>query len=168
MSIGIKPSKIPTTIHLIGKNSKVMKEVYDMLEEDYPENAISWVKKAKWQGPMVVPLSTIDFSNEKNWSASKKEDQDHVNDFVKEISNDAFVKPIVLVNEPNNKKLLAVDGRHRLLAYKKLRLDPMAYVGTVDEIEENTYNNMHGKQKGDNISGGPAKKESAISSKARK
>lgn len=158
-------AKSPKTVHLISDKSKIMKKVYDMLEEDYPEDSIEWVKYAKWQGPMVVPLSTIDFSNAKNWTASKE--PEHVNDFVKEISNNAFVKPIILVNEPNDSKLLAVDGRHRLLAYKKLALDPVAYIGTVDELD-GEWIDLHGRQKGKFISGGSAKKESKQASRAKK
>lgn len=165
MTVRYKPSKIPTTIHIIGKTSKIMKEVYEQLEEDYPKDAIEWVLDAIWQGPVVVPLSTIDFSNQKNWQASK--DTQHVDEFVKEISNDAFVKPVILVNERNNSKLLAIDGRHRLLAYKKLGLDPMAYIGTVDEVNGD-YMYMHGKQFGsNNSSGGSSKGSSKGASKGK-
>ena len=35
-------------------------QVYAQLLEDYPPEAIQWVKKARWEGPALVSTSDID------------------------------------------------------------------------------------------------------------
>lgn len=117
--------------------------VYNMLLEDYDPDAIEWIKSAHIEGPMLVPLESIDFSNRAEWEASQN--TDHVDDFVDEIENKGYVKPILLVNEPNDKKLIIVDGHHRSLAYRKLKRDPMAYIATVGTVG-GPWDDLHSEQ----------------------
>jgi len=121
----------------------VAEKVYDQLAEDFPEDAIKWVKSAVWDGPVRVPLKEIDFSNKENWRASK--DIKHVEHFLKKIEDEGFAKPIVLINEPNKKKLMVADGHHRALAYQKLKEAPLAFVATVGS-ENGPWVSMHDEQ----------------------
>lgn len=129
----------------------IAEKVYRDLAEDYDEDQIEWVRTAQWRGPLVVPLSEIDFTNAGSWPAS--EDKDHVGDFEERIQSDGFVKPIILVNEPNNDKLIIADGHHRALAYRKLGQNPMAYVANVGAVQQDDGNDrgwrvMHDSQRG--------------------
>lgn len=121
-------------------------EVYAQLAEDFPKDALEWIKSASWKGPVMVPLSQIDFSNRKAWKASK--DPDHVAEFVQKIESGGQMKPIILVNEPNSKKLIIVDGHHRALAYEKLGRDALAFVATVG-TEGGPWMNVHATQRAD-------------------
>lgn len=124
--------------------------IYDQLKEDYKDSAIKWVLSVPWIGPVEVPLSSIDFTNERNWAAS--EDQDHVDDFVDQISNGGTTKPIILVNQPqNDNKMILLDGHHRALAYKQIGQATMAYVGQVGTISKE-MKSMHDRQNGSETS----------------
>jgi hypothetical protein len=61
----------------------------------------------------------------------------------------------VLVNEPNNNKLIVVDGHHRLLAYEKLGQPAMAYIASVGTIT-GPWSTMHSSQRN------PAKKKPKV------
>lgn len=128
----------------------IAEKVYRDLSEDYDEAQLGWVRHAQWRGPLVVPLSEIDWTNADSWPAS--EDEDHVDEFVERIKSDGYVKPIILVNEPNNDKLIIADGHHRALAYRKLGQNPMAYVANVGAVlqdgGENDWRVMHDSQSG--------------------
>lgn len=128
----------------------IAETVYSMLKQDYDEEHLAWVRAAKWSGPVVVPLGEIDFSTQEIWSASK--DPDHVQDFVQQIDDDGFVKPIILVNEPNNEKLIIADGHHRALAYQTLGRDPVAYIAEVGAVGDKGlpggWQAMHDEQGG--------------------
>lgn len=123
-------------------SQKAAQDVYDQLIEDFPTEALAWVKTAAWQGPMRVPLTQIDFSNKDTWAASNEPDK--VSDFSTKI-NKGVLKPIVLVNEPNNEKMICLDGHHRLLAYEQLGRDALAYVATVGS-ESGPWMQLHNKQ----------------------
>jgi disulfide oxidoreductase YuzD len=154
MAIQYKP-QANKQIHLIGSSSKIAREVYNQLLEDYEEENIKWVLGAKWHGPIEVPLSAIDFSNQKKWKANK--DKEHVQDFVEEIENEGYVKPIIVVNEPTDDKIFVVDGHHRLLAYKQLKRNPIAYVAYVDSVG-GPWDHLHQKQKDGNYVSSQQKK----------
>lgn len=128
----------------------IAEKVYRDLTEDYDEKQLEWVKHASWRGPLVVPLEQIDWTKQQDWPAT--EDQDHIQDFVERIESDGYVKPIILVNEPNNDKLVIADGHHRALAYKKLGQNPMAYVASVGGVMQNggdaDWRVMHDSQRG--------------------
>jgi hypothetical protein len=128
----------------------IAEKVYRDLSEDYSDKQLEWVKHASWRGPLIVPLSSIDWTKQFEWPAN--EDQDHIDDFVERIESDGFVKPIILVNEPNNDKLIIADGHHRALAYKKLGQNPMAYVanvgGVIQDGGDNDWRVMHDSQRG--------------------
>ena len=139
---GVKTA--PSNLHMRATSAAgVADTVYQLLKDDYDDDAIQWVRAAHWEGPMMVDLSQIDFQNAEQWSASY--DDDKVDDFQQKIA-DGHMKPIVLVNEPNNNKLRIIDGHHRALAYQKLGQPAMAYVAHVGTVG-GPWDAMHSQQK---------------------
>lgn len=136
--------KAPKNVHLRNKDGAgIAQRVYEQLEEDYSPELIKWVLSAKWTGPLLVPLSSIDFSERASWSAS--DEPEHVKHFEDQINDEGQTKPVILINEPNKKKLFVADGRHRLLAYRHLKVDPLAYIAEVGG-EGGAYSTMHEEQ----------------------
>lgn len=132
-------------IHKRGGDAAGLTEtVHKQLQEDFPDSAIEWVRSAKWDGPTEIPLSSVDFSNSAKWHAASN--QDHVDEFKKAIKDDS-VKPAILVNEPNNEKLVVVDGHHRAMAAKQSGSSIKAYVGTVGAVG-GKWRDMHKSQRG--------------------
>ena len=119
--------------------SGVTESVYAQLLEDFPPEAIAWVRAAPWTGPGEVPLDEIDFSNAAEWQAT--DEPERVQFFVDRIQA-GNRKPIILVNEPNNEKLIVIDGHHRLLAYQQLGEPVNAYVAHVTSVS-GPWDEMH-------------------------
>lgn len=118
--------------HLANANlSGVADTVYRQLLEDFPKDAIAWVRGVRWTGPVKIPLDSIDFANRDNWRASRN--MAHVEDFAAEVKA-GTVKPIVLINEPNNERMIIVDGHHRALAAKNAGVSVPAYVAHVPMV----------------------------------
>lgn len=133
----------PTNLHQRGSSAAgVTETVYANLKDDYKAKDIEWVRAAHWEGPLMVPLDQIDFQNRDNWAASHEPDK--VADFVTKIQN-GELKPIILVNEPNDNKLRLVDGHHRALAYEQLGQPAMAYVAHVGTIG-GAWDDLHDSQ----------------------
>ena len=122
------------------KSSKEM--VYKQLLKSYPENAMGWVRKARWVGPVEVPLDEVDFSTKKTWRAHHEPEL--VDSKVKKIKK-GKKKPVVLVDAPKDKKYIIIDGHHRSLAYEKLNEPMVAFIGKVDS-EEGPWDTFHSKQ----------------------
>lgn len=120
-------------------------KIYKQEAEDFKDAAISWIKSSKvtrWE-ERKVSLSEIDFSNVKNWQASK--DPDRVDKFVKLIKEEGYDKPVLLVKRPAHNKLMVVDGHHRVLAWKKLSKPVPAFVGYLTQ-EHGPWDKMHNMQ----------------------
>lgn len=135
-----EPHKIADTA---GASAKIAEEVYAQLLEDFPKEAIAWVRAATWTGPTEVPLDSIDFSSRATWRASKEPKQ--VAKFA-DMMKAGEAKPIVLVNEPNNAKMIVVDGHHRALAAEKNGTPVLAYVAHVGTAD-GPWDSMHASQR---------------------
>ena len=120
-------------------------QVYDQAAEDFPPATIKWIKSKNvtWE-KRTVSLSEVDFSNVKNWKAFKN--KKHVDEFVNAIKTEGYDKCVILVKTPGSKKLVAVDGHHRLLAWRKLKLPVPAYIATVTK-DSGAWDKMHAAQK---------------------
>jgi hypothetical protein len=136
----------PEGLHLQSSQHIDSQTVYDQLAEDYKPKDIEWVLHIPWQGPMEVPLNSIDFSNKDAWQATQ--DPKDVKKFADKIANEGFSKPIILVNSPsNNNKMIIVDGHHRALAYMESGQPALAYVGQVG-MDKGPWDKLHSKQVG--------------------
>jgi SPP1 gp7 family putative phage head morphogenesis protein len=123
-------------------NPSIGDAVYRQLLEDYPPEALTWVRAAHWQGPTSVPTDRIDYSNSTVWQADHE--QSKVDLFADRIQA-GKMKPIILVREPHNPKLIVVDGHHRALAYRKLNRPAVAYIARVGTAS-GPWDEMHDLQ----------------------
>lgn len=105
--------------------------VMNQMRRNYPENALGWMRDARWVGPVQVPLDRIDFDDRDSWAADH--DKARVKHFAKRIKRgEAHLHPVVAVQEPGGDNIKVIDGHHRVLAYEKLGQPVKAYVGFVD------------------------------------
>lgn len=123
-------------------NAGIAEVVLRQLEEDYKEKYLGWILAAHWEGPVNVPLDHINTTNRRNWAAT--EDLEHVKDFLDQVK-DGSVKPIILVNEPNNDKMIICDGHHRYLASEELNMPVRAYIANVGGVGGD-WRKMHDEQ----------------------
>jgi ParB-like nuclease domain len=146
-------------------------DVKRVLSSDYPENSLSWVhgKGVTWSGPKEVPLSNINFTNQKSWNAYKEPHR--VSKFAARIHKRAKqgrrVKPVILADVPDKNGIMIVDGHHRSLAYKKLGKPVWGYVAKVPSVK-GPWQELHAKQRAadtrstrDDYGAVPANKHSA-------
>lgn len=142
-SIPKKDEPIKVARHEVGpSNAGIAQTVLEQLEEDYGNRYLGWILGAHWTGPEFINLSEIDVTNRRNWMAS--EDMEHVDDFLEQVK-EGNIKPIILVNEPNNNKMIIADGHHRFLAAEKLNMPVKAYVATTGGVGGD-WRKMHDKQ----------------------
>ena len=105
----------------------------------------SWVKRARWIGPVNVPWSRIDDDDIDGWAASHQPDA--VNRFARAIaSGNGHTNPAILVQEPGTNRALIVDGHHRALARRKLGMPVLAYVGNIDPRDREAAEQTHSSQ----------------------
>jgi len=128
----------------------VTDDVLEQLREDYPEDALDWVKENHWTGPKMIHVSDIDYSNYKSWRATHEPEKVHK--FKKKIKK-GVLKPVILVKTPKNPKYIIVDGHHRSLAYRELGGSVVAYVTHVDR-ETGPWDEFHSKQIKNDTGGG--------------
>lgn len=128
---GLQHLQVKGAADLADPNPVEAEHVMNQLRANYPEEALGWMRDARWIGPVLVPLDRIDMDDADSWAASHEKDR--VKHFVKEIKRgEAHLHPIVAVQEPGDDKIKVIDGHHRTLAYKKLGQPVRAYVGFVD------------------------------------
>ena len=119
--------------------------VYLQMAQNFPAEAIEWVRRARWTGPQWVPWNRVDTENEDEWAASHQPGK--VNEFVRQIKDHGgHVAPSVLVQEANSPKAFVVDGHHRAVARQKLKQDVLAYVGNIDAADRMAALETHTKQ----------------------
>ena len=131
--------------HVTDANPVEWRHVYAQLEQNFPNDAIEWVKRARWIGPVNVLWSRIDDDDEDKWAASHQPDA--VNRFARGIaSGDGNTAPSVLVQEPGQNRAFIVDGHHRALARRKLGKPVLAYVGNIDPKDREAAEQTHSSQ----------------------
>jgi hypothetical protein len=120
-------------MHMRGQDSDdIARKVYDRLAKDYDKKLLDWVMVANWKGIIEVPMSIIEADNKATWQAYGR------NKKIKEIAHkiqDGIMKPGILINEPNDKKLILIDGHTHYLALESINSDVMmAFVADVGSI----------------------------------
>jgi len=115
------------------KDAKPVKAsvVYKLMRKNFPPDALTWVKSARWVGPVEVPLKLVDFSSEDKWAAHKEPAR--VDEFARELKAGQKVDPAILTVKPGHNHARCVDGHHRVMACKKLGWPIRAYVAFLDE-----------------------------------
>src|SRR5580698_6323706 len=117
-------------------------DVYDQLTDDYADPAIAWVKRYAWDGPLNIPLSEIDFSDAKQWAASR---EPVAIAFHTIRISEGTKKPIILVMVDGEKRYRIADGHHRALAYRALDYAATAYTVRVPKTDH-AWEAMHDAQ----------------------
>ncbi len=131
--------------HVTDANPVEWRHVYAQLEGNFPADSISWVKRARWLGPVNVMWSRIDDDDIDKWAASHQPDA--VNRFARAIaSGTGHTNPSILVQEPGSNRALIVDGHHRAMARRKLGRPVLAYVGNIDPRDREAAEQTHSSQ----------------------
>ena len=109
------------------------RHVWAVMESNFPDSALEWVKHSTWTGPVNVPWSRVDDDDIDEWAASRQPDA--VNRFAREIAKGGrHTEPSILIHQANSPdgREKVVDGHHRAVArHFKLGKPVLAYVGTV-------------------------------------
>jgi len=119
--------------------------IYLQMARNFPPDAIAWVKRARWIGPVNVPWDRVDTDDKDKWAASHQPEK--VNEFVRQIrQHNGHVAPSIIVQEPNSNRGFLVDGHHRALAREKLGQKVLAYVGNIHPNDRQAAWETHTKQ----------------------
>ena len=120
--------------------------VRKLMEKNFPADALAWVGRAKWVGPVEIPLELMDLSGRKGWAASHQ--TGHVKAIARDLKAGKHVNEIIGVLRPGHNHVRLVDGRHRTLACEKAGMPVRAYVGFLNrdsdlEAAYDTYHQQH-------------------------
>jgi 2'-5' RNA ligase len=120
--------------------------VRKLMQENFPPDALAWVGRATWVGPVEIPLELMDLSGRKGWAASHQ--QGHVKAIARDLKAGRKVNEIIGVLRPGHNHVRLVDGRHRTLACEKNKMPVRGYVGFLDrdsdlEAAYDTYHQQH-------------------------
>ena len=119
--------------------------IYLLMAKNFPPDVISWVKRAKWIGPIWVPWDRIDQDDRDKWAASHQPEK--VAEFEKAIkAHGGHVAPSIMVQEPNSQKAFIVDGHHRALAHENLKQRVLAYIGNIEPKDRTAAEETHTHQ----------------------
>ena len=136
---GTNESTAEATKAAYGSAGHRTERVHQQLQADFPQASLEWARQARWEGPVQVPLSRLDFSGD--WDI----DPDKV-DGAQERIQAGWTKPVVLVQTPHRKRLSVADGHHRCLAYRRLNQPVMAWVGRVSS-DHGPWDDLHATDK---------------------
>lgn len=122
------------------------------LEEDYPPDALDWIRTARVSGPHLVPLAGIDWSDRHTWTSYKQPRKcaKFTEHLAQKSADGEHLKP-ALVIAAGSKQPFIGDGHHRslvqLLAAARGEGEPgvWAYTAKVDD-DEGPWDTMHDKQ----------------------
>jgi len=119
--------------------------IYLLMSKNFPPDSISWVKRARWTGPVWVPWDRIDTDDKDKWAASHQPAK--VKEFETQIkAHGGRVAPSILVQEPASQKAFIVDGHHRALAHENLKQKVLAYLGNIDPKDREAAEETHSHQ----------------------
>jgi len=124
------------------KADATAQDVYDQLAQNFPADALGWVKGMRWTGPVSVPLENIDFSDQDTWAASSEPAR--VDKTVRKIRAGKPVKPAVLIQRPDGTTMVA-DGHHRAEGAQRAGVALRAYVGHPDKAT-GPWDELHSSQ----------------------
>lgn len=126
--------------------------VYEQLLENFPPEAIGWVRDLKWTGPVSVPLERVDFSNQDSWAATSEPGR--VDKTVRKIRAGKPVKPAILIERPGEDALMVADGHHRAEAAQRAGVPVRAYIAHPGKAV-GPWDEMHSSQQVEKAGGVP-------------
>ena len=118
-------------------------KIHAVMAENFPPEAIDWVHRATWQGPVKVPISQIDMDEHQSWAAAH--DPAQVAKVTDKLEAGKKVKPAILIREPGKRRFRVIDGHHRVLGAVHADAPVRAYVGTVgaDDVDAALITHCH-------------------------
>lgn len=128
---------------LKAKADATAQAVYEQLAENFPPDALDWIRTVKWTGPVSVPLENVDFSNQDSWAATSEPGR--VDKTVRKIRAGKPVKPAILIARPGEEALMVADGHHRAEAAQRAGIAVRAYIAHPDEAV-GPWDEMHSSQ----------------------
>ncbi len=119
--------------------------VMNLMRSNFPEDAIQWVMRARWVGPVDIPWERLDIDAIESWAASTQPDA--VNRFAKDIkAGTGHTEPSILIQDNDSPKAIIIDGHHRAMARHKLGQPVLAYLGIIDPKDRMAAEETHSKQ----------------------
>jgi hypothetical protein len=119
--------------------------VKNLMRSNFPEDALDWVDRAHWTGPVNIPWERIDKDDIDGWAASHQ--QDAVNRFARDIkANRGHTNPSILIQDNDSPKAIIIDGHHRALARHKLGQPVLSYLGNIEPADRQAAEETHSKQ----------------------
>ncbi len=118
--------------------------VYEQMRKNFPPEALAWVRKVRWVGPVEMPLDLIDWSGEKTWAADHEKSR--VTHFARRLKAGKKVDPSVMVVRPGHVRARIIDGHHRSLACKRIGWPSRAYVGYITDTTAEDAWQTHSSQ----------------------
>jgi Phage portal protein len=121
--------------------------VRKIMAKNFPDSALGWVTRARWVGPVEIPLDLMDLTGRKGWAASHQ--HGHVKAIARDLKVGKQVNPVIGVIRPGHNHVRLIDGRHRTLACEKLGWPARAYVGflgsaaDLDEAYDTYHQQFH-------------------------
>lgn len=124
-------------------------ELVKQLSHDFPVKAMSWLDHAVVEGPIAVPINTVNTGDREEWAATHEPEK--VEHFKSKMATGSM-KPILLVQAAGKNKKNIVDGHHRFTAAEQLgHTHVLAFVAHVPK-KSGPWDEMHSFQ---NITPGP-------------
>jgi hypothetical protein len=120
-------------------------KVFAQLSENFPPEAIEWIHRARWD-KQQVPTDQVDMDEESSWAAAHEPDQ--VDRLARRFADGKKIKPAILIREPGNRRLITVDGHHRVLGAVKAQVAVPAFVGTIEPADLQAALETHTMQSG--------------------
>lgn len=119
--------------------------VMNLMRSNFPEDAIQWVMRARWIGPVNLSWNRIDIDDIDKWAASHQPEA--VNRFARDIkAGKGHTNPSILIQDNDSPKAIIIDGHHRALAHHKLGQPVLAYLGQIDPKDRMAAEETHSKQ----------------------
>ena len=118
--------------------------VYDQLRQNFPPEALGWVRKVRWVGPVEMPLDLIDWDGQDSWAADHQTSR--VTHFARRLKAGKKVDPSIMVVRPGHDRARIVDGHHRSLACKRIGWPSRAYVGFITDATAEDAWQTHSSQ----------------------
>jgi hypothetical protein len=138
---GIQTAK--SEVHIPIHPSVSSEVVFQQMLKNFPPESLTWVKKARWAGPITLGHEFINLSDESSWAA--EHEQQKVDSFMERIQEGDLPKPSIAILEPGDTKVQIIDGHHRALAYMNLGMPVRMYVGRVNH-HNGPWNETHSSQ----------------------
>lgn len=119
--------------------------IFLKMASNFPPEAIEWVKRATWEGPVDIAWDNIDTDGLKTWAAFKQPER--VKEFEQKIRmHHGDIEPTIMIKDNDTPKSIIIDGHHRALARHNMNMPVLSYVGRINPADRKAAEETHSKQ----------------------